>query len=227
MKGKLIVIEGTDGAGKATQTKMAYDALLQMGKHIETRSFPNYGAPACAPVEMYLHGEFGKDPREVSPYAATALYVVDQFASFKTDWQSIYENGGIILCDRYTTSNAIHQASALERDEQKAFWAWLEDFSFTKVGLPKPDLVLFLDVPVALTAALMKKRAEEDHTKADIMEANLAYQHICRGTGMRAAEELGWKAIQCFTDDVTDILPAQVIHKRVMKEISKILKEEK
>lgn len=135
MKGKLIVIEGTDGAGKATQTKMAYDALLQMGKHIETRSFPNYGAPACAPVEMYLHGEFGKDPREVSPYAATALYVVDQFASFKTDWQSIYENGGIILCDRYTTSNAIHQASALERDEQKAFWAWLEDFAFTKVAV--------------------------------------------------------------------------------------------
>lgn len=222
-KGKLIVIEGTDGAGKATQTQLAYKALCEQGLAVDMRSFPNYGTPACAPVEMYLHGQFGNGPRAVSPYAATTLYVVDQFASFKTDWQTIYENGGIILCDRYTTSNAIHQASAFEKDEQKAFWQWLEDFAYDKVGLPKPDLVLFLDIPVALTAALMKKRAAETHTECDILESDLAYQQLCRGTGMRAAEALGWKAIQCFSDDVTDILPAEAIHKKVMRHISKIL----
>ena len=96
-KGKLIVIEGTDGAGKATQTKMAYEAMFKQGRTVDMRSFPNYGAKACAPVEMYLHGQFGSDHNAVSPYAATTFYVVDQFASFKTDWQTLYENGGIIL----------------------------------------------------------------------------------------------------------------------------------
>ena len=108
MAGKLIVIEGLDGSGKATQTQKLYDVLKSKGENVIKVSFPDYDSDSSALVKMYLRGEFGTDPDAVNPYAASSFYAVDRFASYAKNWREFYLNGGIVIADRYTTSNAIH-----------------------------------------------------------------------------------------------------------------------
>ena len=137
-KGKLIIVEsGTDGSGKATQTQKLYDKLIAQGKKVRKITFPNYDSPACMPVKMYLNGEFGSNPGDVNAYVASTFYAIDRFASFKNDWGEFYNNGGIILSDRYTTSNMVHQAVKMDdRFERDKYLNWLYELEFELYGLP-------------------------------------------------------------------------------------------
>ncbi|MBQ4600768.1 MAG: thymidylate kinase [Oscillospiraceae bacterium] len=198
--GKLIVIEGTDGSGKSTQFRLLKEKMQQQDIPFRTLVFPQYSEPSSALIRMYLGGEFGSSPSDVNAYAASAFYAVDRYASYKKDWGSYYEAGGLILSDRYTTSNAVHQASKEQPESRGAFLKWLYEFEYDKLGLPKPDLVIYLDVPTSFTEQLLRRREQDTNTKADIHEQDMNYLATCREMGRAAAEYYGWKVIGCVRD---------------------------
>ncbi len=198
--GKLIVFEGTDGSGKSTQFAQLTHRLETEKRPFRKLQFPQYLEPSSALIRMYLNGDFGDSPDAVNPYAASAFYAVDRYASYKRVWQRDYEAGGLILSDRYTTSNAVHQGSKLPPEEQAGFFGWLYDFEHVRFGLPKPDLVLCLDMPIELTEQLMRRREAQTQTHADIHEKDGAYLRLCRETALRAAAYYGWHVIHCAKD---------------------------
>ena len=198
--GKLIVIEGTDGSGKSTQFRLLSERLNQEGISFKHLVFPRYSEESSALISMYLGGQFGSNPSDVNAYAASSFYAVDRYASYKMDWGDWYENDGLILSDRYTTSNAVHQASKEAAENRKAFWSWLYDFEYDKLGLPQPDLIIYLDVPTDFTEKLMRGRESATGTTADIHEKDLGYLATCRETGRAAAEFYGWTVISCVKD---------------------------
>ena len=198
--GKLIVIEGTDGSGKSTQFRKLSQRLEAEGTVFRHIVFPRYSEPSSALIRMYLGGEFGTDPNAVNAYAASAFYAVDRFASYKQDWGEYYNNGGLILSDRYTTSNAVHQASKEPEERRGDFLKWLYEFEYEKLALPRPDLIIYLDVPTSFTEQLMRRREADTNTKADIHEKDTAYLATCREAGRAAAEYYGWTVIQCVRD---------------------------
>ena len=198
--GKLIVIEGTDGSGKSTQFRLLSERLNQEGISFKHLVFPRYSEESSALIRMYLGGQFGSNPSDVNAYAASSFYAVDRYASYKMDWGDWYENDGLILSDRYTTSNAVHQASKEAAENRKAFWSWLYDFEYDKLGLPQPDLIIYLDVPTDFTEKLMRGRESATGTTADIHEKDLGYLATCRETGRAAAEFYGWTVISCVKD---------------------------
>lgn len=198
--GKLIVIEGTDGSGKSTQFKLLSQHLKDDGREFKHLVFPRYDQESSALIRMYLGGAFGTKPSDVNAYAASAFYAVDRFASYKMDWGSWYDAGGLILSDRYTTSNAVHQTSKEPIDAQAAFLKWLYDFEYDKLKLPRPDLVVYLDVPTDFTEKLLRHRQEDTNTKADIHEQDMQYLAACRETGRTAAAYYGWTVINCVKD---------------------------
>ena len=198
--GKLIVIEGTDGSGKSTQFKLLTQRLENEHHTFQKLVFPQYSEPSSALIRMYLGGEFGTHPSDVNAYAASAFYAVDRYASYKKVWGQWYENGGLIVSDRYTTSNAVHQASKEPEERQAEFLKWLYDFEYDKLGLPRPDLVLYLDVPTDFTETMMRRREQATNTHADIHEQDMAYLATCRRTGKAAAEYYGWTVINCVRD---------------------------
>ena len=172
-KGKLIVLEGIDGSGKSAQFRRLCARLEQDGIEYNHIVFPRYNEESSALIRMYLNGDFGTNPNDVNPYTASTFFAVDRYASYKKDWGSIYENGGIFLSDRYTTSNAVHQGCKLPDEELPAFFSWLTDLEYNKMGLPEPDLVLYLDVDLETSIARMRRREEKTHTHADIHEKDL------------------------------------------------------
>ena len=198
--GKLIVIEGTDGSGKSTQFRLLTSRLEQEQVAFQKLVFPRYSEPSSALIRMYLGGEFGTSPNSVNAYAASTFYAVDRYASYKMDWGQWYENGGLVVSDRYTTSNAVHQASKEPEEKRKEFLSWLYDLEYGKLGLPRPDLILYLDVPTDFTETMMRRREQDTHTHADIHEQDLNYLAACRQSGKAAAEFYGWKVIQCVRD---------------------------
>ena len=200
--GKLIVIEGTDGSGKSTQFKLLTSRLEAENREFRKLVFPQYSEPSSALIRMYLGGEFGTNPSDVNAYAASAFYAVDRYASYKKVWGQWYEDGGLIVSDRYSTSNAVHQASKVHQFEQSDFLKWLYDFEYDKLGLPAPDLVIYLDVPTDFTEAMMRRREADTNTHADIHEQDLTYLATCRRTGKAAAEYYGWTVIECVQDGV-------------------------
>ena len=157
MKGKLIVFEGTDGAGKATQTGLMAQRLEAEGVSFRKVNFPRYGSPFAAPVERYLQGQLGTRPGDVSAYAASTLYAIDRYASYKEEWSGFYQSGGVILADRYTTSNAVHQAAKLGPEERDEYLRWLFDLEYHRLELPEPDLVIYLDLPTEISAQLLRR----------------------------------------------------------------------
>ena len=199
--GKLIVIEGTDGSGKSTQFRLLTERLEKEDRAFQQLEFPQYSEPSSALIKMYLGGEFGSNPSDVNAYAASAFYAVDRYASYKKVWGKWYEEGGLVLSARYTTSNAVHQASKEPEEKQEAFLGWLYDFEYDKLGLPRPDLVIYLDVPTDFTEKMMRTREAATHTTADIHEKDLAYLATCRRTGKAAAAYYGWTVINCVKDD--------------------------
>ena len=198
--GKLIVIEGTDGSGKSTQFQKLTQRFRDEGKQFKTLVFPQYSEPSSALIRMYLGGEFGTKPSDVNAYAASAFYAVDRYASYKKDWGKWYDEGGLILSDRYTTSNAVHQTSKEAPEDRAAFLQWLYEFEYDKLGMPKPDMVIYLDVPTAFTEQLMRHREAETNTNADIHEKDMAYLATCREMGRTAAQYYGWNVIHCVKD---------------------------
>ena len=195
--GKLIVIEGLDGSGKSTQLNLLPKRLSEKGIDVKSVSFPDYDNPSSTLVKMYLKGDFGKKPSDVNAYAASVFYTVDRYASFKQTWGDFYNNGGTIVSGRYTTSNAVHQTSKLERKEWENFLSWLYDFEYNKIAIPKPDLVIFLDMPVEVSQKLLDTRYTENGGKKDIHECDVDYLNRCREAARFTAEYSGWKVIPC------------------------------
>ena len=198
--GKLIVIEGTDGSGKSTQFQLISQRLEREGHVFRHLVFPRYQEESSALIRMYLGGAFGTNPSDVNAYAASAFYAVDRYASYQQDWGQWYRQGGLIVSDRYTTSNAVHQTSKEPEEKQAEFLRWLYEFEYEKLGLPSPDLVIYLDVPTDFTEKLMRRREAETNTNADIHEKDLDYLATCRRTGRAAAQFYGWKIISCVRD---------------------------
>ncbi len=196
MKQVMLVIEGLDGSGKATQTQKLMERLEGLGKAARKVSFPNYEDDSSALVKMYLRGELGQ-AEEVNAYAASLFYTVDRYASFQKDWRADWEAGIAIVADRYTTSNMVHQCTKEKRENWDSYLSWLEELEYGKVGLPRPTQVLYLDVEPEISRALLSKRYEGDESKKDIHEANLAYLLRCREAALYAADKFGWTVIRC------------------------------
>jgi dTMP kinase len=197
MAGRLIVFEGTDGSGKSTQFARLCRRLEQARVPFHRVVFPQYQEPSSALVRMYLGGEFGRRPGDVNAYAASAFYAVDRYASYKKVWGDYYEGGGLVLADRYTTSNAVHQASKLPQAERAEFFRWLYDFELTRLGLPAPDKVLYLDMPTDQAVRNLRAREADTHTAADIHEVDTDYLSACRAAALQAAQVLGWQTVSC------------------------------
>lgn len=195
--GKLIVIEGLDGSGKSTQLDLLYDNLKKQGIDCKSVSFPDYDNPSSTLVKMYLKGDFGKNPNDVNAFAASVFYAVDRYASFKANWGEYYNNGGTVVSGRYTTSNAVHQASKLPENEWESFLSWLYDFEYNKIAIPKPDKVIFLDMPIEVSQKLLSKRYQGDDTKKDIHESDTEYLARCRKAALFTAKYSGWEIISC------------------------------
>ena len=217
MSGKLIVIEGLDGSGKATQSNLLYEKLLAEGKPVRKVSFPAYDSNSSALVKMYLAGDFGKDPGDVNAYAASSFFAVDRFAGYKSDWGRFYEDGGIIIADRYTTSNAIHQCSKLPREEWDGYIRWLFDFEFRLMGIPAPDKVIYLQVDPLVSQKLMTGRYQGDESKKDIHESNLEYLAKSRQAARYCADKLGWDTIVC--DDGGGMRGIETIHQEILEHV--------
>lgn len=197
MKGTLIVLEGIDGSGKATQAALLETALRQKGREVLQVSFPDYDSPSSALVKMYLAGDFGKDPGDVNPYAASLFYAVDRFASFRTRWKSFYEAGGVVIADRYTTSNMVHQMTKYDDEgERNAFLSWLEKTEYEELGLPRPDAVFLLDVPLSLSEKLVRARAAKGGSM-DIHEQHLDYLRRCHDAYQSLAQRYHWHRVAC------------------------------
>lgn len=197
MRGQLVVIEGLDGSGKATQTKLLCEKLLKAGKKVRHVSFPDYESDSSALIKMYLSGEFGSAPSDVNAYAASSFYAVDRYASLKKNWGKFYEDGGIIIADRYTTSNAIHQCSKLPEKEWNAYLDWLFTFEYKLLRIPEPDLVLYLRVDPSISQKLMTDRYKGNEEKKDIHEKDVEYLNHCRVAADYCAMKLGWRIIDC------------------------------
>lgn len=217
--GKLIVLEGLDGSGKSTQLELLLSGLQQREIDCRSYSFPDYASEASAPLRMYLNGAFGDRPGAVNPYAAAAFFSIDRYASYKQNWEKYYQNGGSVIVGRYTTSNAIHQTSKLPSEQWEDYLAWLYDFEYRKMGIPRPDLVLFLDMPVAVSQKLLRGRYAGDESKKDIHERDVAYLENCRRAAVFTAEYSGWETVCCAREDepraIADI--ADELLQRVIK----------
>ena len=194
---KLIVIEGLDGSGKATQTKLLAEKLRAQGMRVRQLTFPDYESPSSSLVRMYLGGAFGDRPGDVNAYAASAFYAVDRAASWLGDWKKDYREGAVLLCDRYCTSNIIYQMAKVSDAERDAFIRWQADFEYDKLGLPRPDAVIYLDVDPGVSQKLMEQRYGGDNSKKDLHESNLGFLLSCRESALYAAEKCGWKLLDC------------------------------
>ncbi len=195
--GKLIVIEGLDGCGKSTQLELLPKKLAEKGIDVKSVSFPDYESDSSALIKMYLGGKFGSKPGDVNAFAASSFYAVDRFASFKMNWGDFYNKGGTVVAGRYTTSNAIHQASKLNSSCWEEFLSWLYDFEYNKIGIPKPDMVIFLDMPIEVSQKLLGNRYEGDESKKDIHEKDLEYLNHCRESAIFTANYSKWQIINC------------------------------
>ncbi|MEG0068769.1 dTMP kinase [Cetobacterium sp.] len=202
-RGKLIVIEGTDSSGKETQTKILFEKLnenKEIVKKIRKISFPNYESPACEPVKMYLAGEFGTDAEKVNPYPVSTMYAIDRYASYKKDWGKFYNEGGVIVTDRYTTSNMVHQASKIDDSKQKEdYLNWLEDLEYEKMEIPRPDLIIFLNMPTEMAEELMAKRKNKitGEDKKDIHEKNGEYLRKSHRNACEISDKYSWSEVKC------------------------------
>lgn len=202
MKGKLIAIEGLDGSGKATQAQLLYHALMEQGEKVTKITFPDYQSDSSALVRMYLEGAFGKDPNMVNPYAASSFFAVDRYASYMIKWKSFYTSGGIVIADRYTTSNAIHQCAKLPENKWDSFLDWLFHYEFELLHLPAPDITVFLRVDPKISQKLLTARYAGNETKKDIHEANHEYIHCAQKAAEYCCQKLRWEVIECIHNGV-------------------------
>ena len=220
--GKLMVIDGLDGCGKSTQLTLLDEYLRTRSTAYKQISFPDYNQPSSALVKMYLSGELGGSATAVNAYAASSFYAVDRYASYTRFWRKDYEDGTPIVAARYVTSNAIHQMTKLPKEEWDAFLEWLEDYEYNKLGLPRPDAVVFLDMPIEVSQRLMEQRYEGDNEKKDIHERDLTYLHQCREAALYAADRKGWNVLPCSNG--VEPLPIETIHQSLVSVFEDMMK---
>ncbi len=223
-KGKLIVLEAGDGSGKATQTNRLYERLLKEGYKVLKIEYPNYKSNSSALIKMYLNGEFGENPEDINAYAASTFYAVDRYASFKKEWEQFYKEGGIVLADRYTTSNMVHQASKIsDIDEKEKFLDWLWELEFKLMGLPVPDKVLFLDMPPEYSFKLMMERKNKftGNKEKDIHERNNSYLIHSYNNACYIADKYNWDKIKCVENK--SIKTIDEIHENIYKSLTEII----
>jgi dTMP kinase len=229
MKGKLITIEsGVDASGKATQTAMLFDRLKAEGYNIKKVEFPNYKSPSSVFVRMYLDGRFGDDPEQIDPYKVSPMFALDRYCSYKESWEGFYNSGGIIIADRYTTSNMVYQASKIDNREAKdRFLDWLWDLEFDIYGLPVPDMVLFLNVPPDIGRRLMENRANkfDGGSGKDIHESDAVYLSKTYDNALYVAEKYKWIIIDCYDKDSNRMYPVERIHHSIYGTVSEFLRQ--
>lgn len=194
---KLIIIEGLDGCGKSTQTALLKEFFEQNKISYRAIKLPDYESPSSTLVRMYLNGDFGKNAVDVNAYAAGAFYAVDRYASFKLDWEKDYNTKDVILADRYATSNSIYQMEKIDEKDWETYLEWSADFEYEKIGIPSPDAVVFLDMPVEISQKLMTARYDGDEGKKDVHESNVDFLHRCRRSGLYAAKKQNWHVVPC------------------------------
>ena len=223
-KGKLIIIEsGSDASGKATQSKKLYERLISEGYNCMKITFPDYESESSALVKMYLRGDFGSNPNDVSPYVASTFYAADRYASFKTKWEKFYNEGGIIISDRYTTSNMVHQAAKMDEEEKEKFLNWLWDLEFNLYGIPVPDEVIFLDVDPMVSQELMKNRLNKitGEEQKDIHESNKEYLVKSYNNSLKIAEKYNWNKVICTEE--RSLRTIDDIHEEIYKKVKNII----
>ena len=225
MQGKIFVIEGTDGSGKQTQLKRLQERFEKEGIDYKTVSFPNYDSPSSSLVKMYLAGDFGKDPTSVNAYIASTFYAADRYATFKQGYFDYYNNGGVILADRYTTANMVHQASKIhDENERDKFLDWLFDFEFNLYGLPHPTKVFFLNMPPEASQRLMKDRANKitNESKKDIHESNPEYLKQCYKATCSLVDKYDWHEVKCVDKD-DNIRTIDDIHEEIFNVVKEFI----
>ncbi len=224
--GILITIEANDGSGKETQSKRLVEHLEADGYEVKRVTYPNYDSDSSALVKMYLNGEFSESADGVSPYAASVLFAVDRYASFMREWKAFYDAGGIVIADRYTTANMMHQASKLEDPQQiTQFLDWLVDFEYRIMGIPEPDMTFFLDVPVAHSIKVIEARANKIDGSAtkDIHERD--HEHLKRAyrASLFVGERYNWQRIISMEDD--QFRPIEEIHDEIYRHVKEFIDE--
>ncbi len=220
--GKLIVIEGLDGSGKSTQTPMLANELIAQGKDVRIISFPNYQNDSSMLVRMYLSGAFGTKPDDVNAYAASSFYAMDRYASYVQDWKAFYDKpDSVIIATRYVSSNEIHQLAKMKRDNWNDFIAWVEEFEHEKLGIPRPDLVLYLDMRFDIALSLVSGRSERTGQKKDIHELDEAYMERCHKAAAFASDKLGWHNIVCY--EGKNPLPQDEIAGKILEKVTMLL----
>lgn len=219
--GKFIVIDGLDGSGKGTQTDILVEALRKEGKRVRTLSFPIYESDSSLFVRMYLDGKLGKNPSDTNAFVASMFFACDRYISYKTDWiNDINDPDTYVVANRYTSANAVHQLSKLPCEEWNDFLKWLWDFEFSKIGLPVPDITLYLELPPALSLSLVRSRSAETGRKMDIHELDTAYMEKCYDAALFSCKELGWKQIKCYNGD--KIRTIDDIANEILSEVSRL-----
>ena len=219
--GRLIVFEGTDGSGKATQTELLCQTLEARGTPFRRLAFPRYDEESSALIRLYLGGAFGSRPDDVNAYAASTFYAVDRYASFKQDWGEYYRQGGLLIADRYTTSNAVHQTSKLPQEQRRPFLDWLFHFEYDLLELPRPTRVLYLDLPTELSEQMMRRREQATHTTADVHEQDEEYLRRCRENAVFVTDYSGWTRIDCAKGGI--MRSREDIHAEVLDKLHDLL----
>jgi len=218
---KYINIEGTDGCGKQTQSKLIYEDLKAQGKNVLMHSFPSYESKSSGPVRMYLGGEFGENANSLDAYQASTIFAVDRLCTMKLIEKDF--NDGFVVLDRYTPSNMIHQAIKFENKEDKLkYLNWLEEFEYGLLNLPRPTLTIFLDMPVEKSVELANNRKElKNHENKDIHEN---FEHLSKAyvNATEIAEMFGWIKINCVDED-NNIKSIETIHEEIMQVVKNIL----
>lgn len=217
---KLIIIEGLDGCGKSTQTALLKDFFEKNSISFRAIKLPDYESPSSTLVRMYLNGDFGGNAGDVNAYAAGAFYAVDRYASFKLDWEKDYNDKDVILADRYATSNSIYQMEKIDEKDWDAYLDWSADFEYGKIGIPRPDSVIFLDMPVEISQKLMTARYNGDEGKKDVHECNVDFLHRCRKAALYAAKKQNWHVVPCSEGD----FPRKI--EEIQNDIETIVKKE-
>ncbi len=219
--GIFIDLEGLDGCGKTTQTELICKRLEEDGIDFKRIKLPDYDSDSSILVRKYLNGDFGKNAGDVNAYAASVLYAADRFASFTEKWGNDYKSGKLIFADRYTPANALYQMTKLTKAEWDPFLEWLFDFEYEKIGIPEPDKVIFLDMPVEVSQRLMTSRYNGDESKKDVHEANVEFLLSCREAALYAAEKYGWNVINCSKDG--EPLPIEEINDKIYSVVKEVL----
>lgn len=215
-KGKIIVIEGSsDGIGKSTQLGLLKEHLIKEGYEVVNHHFPSYHTYHGVPVEKYLQGEYGK-VSELSPYFINSLYAQDRAITWKTELEPLYNEGKIILLDRYTTSSLIYQSAVIEDiEERKAFIDYVTDFEYNKLGIQKPDKVIFLTAPFDLVQSMRRARQNNDGVQNDIHERDMAFLKKVYDNALFVADYLSFDIVECSNNDKMES-PSE-IHNKVYR----------